>query len=615
MEAGWNQLKQLLGKKTSIARCTGKPSHTPDSSVVLASKKRIAYVRLKKGASSKHTVLSECEKYNVVRAEVIALVDGLQQLSSSKFYEIFADLRATVDIFKKKWDLDQISLLHPGVSDDDEDHDFDFDDSGEKGESTVEQVAQLPDENETDAPVAPDDLSQCVMMNPSQVSLPDIVVSEQSQETLQLEATTSPTPELEAHPADTLEMLKLPASSNARAKDLRKGSKWAITEFGSGCPIHLGAFVKWMASTCDLDYVVKISTKYPICYKQSLLLSRSPTVLQNRSCEVVNAANFVIPMKLMKRVNSPLLTWMRLQIWTLHKMMLCQLHFWLLKWAASPSGLVWSISNATCVLGKHARGGWYLKRPKLLNFFRQSSLSRTFVTPSGPTGRCITSTPRDLVGKVARNRRLNDAAMDAGLWHVSKYSTNCYAVDAVSVSDEKIFFPDFLQLCAGTNSHECSGALDGADHRDPNERCGYEQAQDLGEWFDRDAGGEKLLNFQSTRRRGSSPTTDNASANTTPFVQQRVLPEVVAVPLLYPKQTDSVSCGMLSIAQAYSYVRHVRSLKTSKSIPQNDIAQMRLRLLWTLLHESSAADEDKDVQVWPEMVDVRKKIKKAFDSA
>ncbi|KAG2943181.1 hypothetical protein PC117_g9536 [Phytophthora cactorum] len=235
----WNQLKQLLGKKTSIARC-----------------KRIAYVRLKKGASSKHTVLSECEKYNVVRAEVIALVDGLQQLSSSKFYEIFADLRATVDIFKKKWDLDQISLLHPGVSDDDEDHDFDFDDSGEKGESTVEQVAQLPDENETDAPVAPDDLSQCVMMNPSQVSLPDIVVSEQSQETLQLEATTSPTPELEAHPADTLEMLKLPASSNARAKDLRKGSKWAITEFGSGCPIHLGAFVKWMASTCDLDYVI-----------------------------------------------------------------------------------------------------------------------------------------------------------------------------------------------------------------------------------------------------------------------------------------------------------------------------------------------------------------------
>ncbi|KAF1773708.1 hypothetical protein GQ600_13003 [Phytophthora cactorum] len=124
------------------------------------------------------------------------------------------------------------------------------------------------------------------------------------------------------------------------------------------------------------------------------------------------------------------------------------------------------------------------------------------------------------------------------------------------------------------------------------------------DWFDRDAGRDKLLNFQS----------DNASANTTPLMQQRVLPEVVAVPLLYPKQTDSVSCGMLSIAQAYSYVRHVRSLKTSKSIPQNDITQMRLRLLWTLLHESSAADEDKDVQFWADMVEIRKKIKKAFDT-
>ncbi|KAG3193830.1 hypothetical protein PC128_g9917 [Phytophthora cactorum] len=529
--------------------------------------KRIAYVRLKKGASSKHTVLSECEKYNVVRAEVIALVDGLQQLSSSKFYEIFADLRATVDIFKKKWDLDQISLLHPGVSDDDEDHDFDFDDSGEKGESTVEQVAQLPDENETDAPVAPDDLSQCVMMNPSQVSLPDIVVSEQSQETLQLEATTSPTPELEAHPADTLEMLKLPASSNARAKDLRKGSKWAITEFGSGCPIHLGAFVKWMASTSDE------ARKQPPTHMDEV------TDLDPSQDDVVPAAFLASEMGGFSMKYGRHL----LEFFAINR-----------------------IIDDYCMDLSWLEQDWCGVSP-----MQHASLEST----PEEAGRCITSTPRDLVGKVARNRRLNDAAMDAGLWHVSKYSTNCYAVDAVSVSDEKIFFPDFLQLCAGTNSHECSGALDGADHRDPNERCGYEQAQDLGEWFDRDAGGEKLLNFQSTRRRGSSPTTDIASANTTPFVQQRVLPEVVAVPLLYPKQTDSVSCGMLSIAQAYSYVRHVRSLKTSKSIPQNDIAQMRLRLLWTLLHESSAADEDKDVQVWPEMVDVRKKIKKAFDSA
>ncbi|KAG2760611.1 hypothetical protein PC129_g4232 [Phytophthora cactorum] len=70
-------------------------------------------------------------------------------------------------------------------------------------------------------------------------------------------------------------------------------------------------------------------------------------------------------------------------------------------------------------------------------------MSRTFVTPSGPTGRCVTSTLRDIIGRVARSKRLNDAVMDATLWHVSKYRTNCYAVDAVSVADEKMFYPDY----------------------------------------------------------------------------------------------------------------------------------------------------------------------------
>ncbi|KAG3242141.1 hypothetical protein PI124_g13017 [Phytophthora idaei] len=529
-------------------------------------------MRLKKGASSKHTVLSECEKYNVVRAEVMTLVDGLQQLPSSKFYEIFADLRATVDIFKKKWDLDQISLLHPDVSDDDEDHDFDLDDSGKKEESTVDQIAQLPDENETDAPVAPDDLSQCVMVNPSQVSLPDIVVSEQSQESLQLEATASPTPELEAHPADTLEVLKLPASSNARAKDLRKGAKWAITEFRSGCPINLGAFVKWMASTRDLGYVGKISTKYPICYKRSFLLSRSPTVLQNRSCEVVNDANFAIPMKLMKRDDVVPAAFLASEMggfsmkYVRHLLEFFAINRIIDDYRMDLSWLEqdWSgVSPMQLAFLEHTPEEAGTEATKVAQLFRQSSLSRTFVTPSGPTGRCITSMPRDLVGNVARNRHLNDTTMDAGLWHVSKYSTNCYAVDAVSVSDEKIFFPDFLQLVlvpihmnalehwmvqttetqmrdADTSKHKIwakfYNPLGVSSYLDVCQAKWISFTLPLlQQWVDRDAGGDKLLNFQSTRRRGSSTTTDNASANTTPFVQQRVLPEVVAVPLLYPK--------------------------------------------------------------------------------
>ncbi|KAG3156991.1 hypothetical protein PI126_g8511 [Phytophthora idaei] len=79
------------------------------------------------------------------------------------------------------------------------------------------------------------------------------------------------------------------------------------------CPISMEPFVKWMTTTPDLDHVGKIAAMYPICYKQSFLLSRSPTVLQKRASEVVDDANFVIPIKLMKRINSALLNWMSQQ--------------------------------------------------------------------------------------------------------------------------------------------------------------------------------------------------------------------------------------------------------------------------------------------------------------
>ncbi|KAG6961333.1 hypothetical protein JG688_00009146 [Phytophthora aleatoria] len=228
---------------------------------------------------------------------------------------------------------------------------------------------------------------------------------------------------------------------------------------------------------------------------------------------------------------------------------------------------------------------------EVAQLFRQSSLSRTFVTPSGPTAQtampwmlCLSPTRR-FSFLTSCNFVLVPIHMNA-LEHWMVQTTETQMRDA-DTSKHKIWAKFYDPLGVSSNLDVCQAKW-----------ISFTLPL-LQQWFDRDAGGDKLLSFQSTRRRGSSTTTDNASANTTPFVQQRVLPEVVAVPLLY----------------AYSYVRHVRSLKTSKSIPQNDIAQMRLRLLWTLLHESSAADEDKDVQVWAEMVDIRKKIKKAFDSA
>ncbi|KAG6948995.1 hypothetical protein JG687_00015140, partial [Phytophthora cactorum] len=125
----------------------------------------------------------------------------------------------------------------------------------------------------------------------------------------------------------------------------------------------------------------------------------------------------------------------------------------------------------------------------------------------------------------------------------------------------------------------------------------------------------------STRRKfypreSKNDTATVSNADPAPQPQSCSLPEVVAVPIVRPKQVGSVSCDIVSIAQAYSYmyVTRDRSLKTSNSNSQKDMAQMRLRLLWTMVHKSTAADENRDVEVWVRMLDIRKKVKKAFDS-
>ncbi|KAG6945247.1 hypothetical protein JG687_00017406, partial [Phytophthora cactorum] len=68
---------------------------------------------------------------------------------------------------------------------------------------------------------------------------------------------------------------------------------------------------------------------------------------------------------------------------------------------------------------------------------------KTQTTPPGVVGHCICSKFGEVVGKLARRKELNDAAMDAALRNVSTHSANCYAIDAVSVTDEKPFIPDF----------------------------------------------------------------------------------------------------------------------------------------------------------------------------
>ncbi|GMF36703.1 unnamed protein product [Phytophthora fragariaefolia] len=204
----------------------------------------------------KSAVVSDCEKYNVVRAELMPLVDAPQQLPSQKFYETFADLRSTVEAFKTKWNLDPYDIQLDDDTDDGLDmHDF--------------QQAQISTQDDTiePLPVTHEDteLDLRCLTNPSQVSLPVLDLCKKSQEVLL--STTDPASSAAQRTISDdsasgpgpggitrLHVLKLPIPLTARAKSSTKG-KWSVEETTSNCPIQLSDFYKWMINTADLDKV------------------------------------------------------------------------------------------------------------------------------------------------------------------------------------------------------------------------------------------------------------------------------------------------------------------------------------------------------------------------
>ncbi|GMF51115.1 unnamed protein product [Phytophthora fragariaefolia] len=225
----------------------------------------------------KSAVVSDCEKYNVVRAELMPLVDAPQQLPSQKFYETFADLRSTVEAFKTKWNLDPYDI----PLDDDTDDGLDMHDFQQAQSIKVSEVAQLykndgavasPGVSTQDDTIEPllvthedTELDLRCLTNPSQVSLPELDLCKKSQEVL-LSTTDAASSAAQRTISDDsasgpgpggitrLHVLKLQILLTARAKSSTKG-KWPVEETTSNCPIQLSDFYKWMTNTADLDKV------------------------------------------------------------------------------------------------------------------------------------------------------------------------------------------------------------------------------------------------------------------------------------------------------------------------------------------------------------------------
>ncbi|GMF21870.1 unnamed protein product [Phytophthora fragariaefolia] len=487
-----------------VINVTGVATQTPEPGISLADRARMVYVKLKKGEKSESAVVSDCEKYNVVRAELMPLVDALQQLPSQKFYETFADLRSTVETFKTKWYLDPYDEQMDDVTGDGLDmHDFQ-----QAQRIEVSEVAQLY-KNEgaiassgvyTQAdtieplPVTHEDteLDLCCLTNPSQVSPPGLDLCEKSQEVL-LSSTDPASGATQRTISDDsasapgpggitrLHVLKLPIPLTARAKSSTKG-KWSVEETTSNCPIQLSYFYKWMINTADQDKVGAIATQYRVCHDKAYMLSRSPIALRRPGTSVINDANFVIPKKLVERVNSALIRYARerdkaneyglvgsdpdddvaaayvvseMGGFSVNYVRLLLDYYCVMSVVDEFRKDIGRIERdwSKCGALKHPFLEKVTASPSVLakvvaQLYRNSPLSRALVMPSRRAGRCEGATFGAIVGRLARHKMLNDVVMDAALCHVSNYDTSCYVIDADSVTDEKIIVPDFpLSSC------------------------------------------------------------------------------------------------------------------------------------------------------------------------
>lgn len=283
---------------------------------------------------------------------------------------------------------------------------------------------------------------------------------------------------------------------------------------------------------------------------------------------------------------------------------------------------------------------------KVAQLFIESPFSRKCSLSSGLGGH-VASSFRQMIGKLARQKQLNDAVMDLALLHVANYKSGCYVIDSLSVADEKMHVPDQqLSSCkfvlVPVHMKDLMHwmiqiveiQMSGTDPSKPKIWATFYDPLGLAsnleicqakwltftlpmlqKWFSRDTESNKLLSLTPGCIKTSRINTKVPIMSTKqdPMLSKKLpeFPSVVAVMMTSPKQTDAVSCGVLCIAQAYSYISGVRSLKAYKTISEDDLAQMRLRLLWTLLNDSDLCDDGKD-NTSGEKLDIMKRVAKAF---
>ncbi|KAF1794085.1 hypothetical protein GQ600_22819 [Phytophthora cactorum] len=515
----------------------------------------------------------------------MTLVDCLQDVPSNKFYKTFADLRSTIQYFKVKWKLDQNTP--PQVMESDE------------ASNAVDQESEI-------------DHGRTEPIEVAELQSTDLAVSEKSQEMLQQPPGSSPEKTKEGALSKTestitreaavnnVEVLRLPASLGSHSKK----AEMVIAECGSDCPVYLEDFLSGLKLLLTSG---TIASKYPACFKKRFLLSRSPTVLQKRASEVLAETNFFIPVKLLERVNRALLSWISQQaefedVDPSHDDVVPAAFVASEMGGFSMTYVRWLLQHYAlmAIVDEYRMDLAWLQG----NWSEFTTMKHKFLekTPASPTGLAKEVAQLLLHGHLPRLQGLPVAVL---LRHFVKYLryrrennrtdyplASCnYVLVSIHMVALKHWIIQIVEVQMGdqdTSKHKIwvtfYDPLGVASNPDVCQAKWISLTLPLlQQWFDRDAGEIRW----STRRKfypreSKNDTATVSNADPAPQPQSCSLPEVVAVPIAY----------------SYMYVTRDRSLKTSNSNSQKDMAQMRLRLLWTMLHKSTAADENRDVEVW-----------------
>ncbi|RLN90251.1 hypothetical protein BBJ28_00022550 [Nothophytophthora sp. Chile5] len=462
----------------------------------------ILYVKLNSRQSSEKVVLSECEKFNILQAELAPMVDSLKRLPTNTFSERFDELQTCLAGLREKWSTPQTDEKDSTPDESDVELEYDMKDIEENyaNISDHESDSDTADDFCMDAPFVAaieDDAIADSISQPSQVSLPDLSLTTLSQDIIcamgdvvdaayATDLATSPVIEDDANEVEqlteslqgveeALNTLVLPRAHSGNTRKTgtqrKKFSRLAVVGPTPRFPANVADFVAWVVHTPDLGEVKSMMDKYPY-HLAAPMFNGKDAVVREKSSSDNFMHTFVVPEHLVTAMDSALVQWRKrdakkdavmdlsafpfgnepvvfLSSVPLGFSEICvssmrDFHYYKRKVEAYEFDLFWlqqswdTYENVTTDLFDESKLTHVAMAEKVVQLFRESWIRRVFYTKSHTSAKPFAATFGDMIGRLARKERLNDVVVNFGLQAICSDNLGCYAVDSVLVSSKHV---------------------------------------------------------------------------------------------------------------------------------------------------------------------------------